>query len=109
MHPDRRRAGRAIRKQRRLEREQENVDLWAAVATIFADLPKIVGAAFVSLGEAALSVGRSMQGIPEQNRLALPPAPGAVRRSEGGSLSPTHSEVKALRSPRSVSGSEDHS
>jgi hypothetical protein len=104
MHPDRRRAGRAIRKQRRLEQEQA-LDMLPAMAAFFAHLSELFGSAFEAMGRAFLEIGRSMQTPPERNRLALTPSPGALRLSEASTGRPTQTGGQALRSHSGVSAS----
>lgn len=106
MHPDRRRAGRAIRKQRRAEREaafdyvmsgQFSRDMKAIGDFLVDALSKIAGA-FADYGRA---IADQFYTPPRRNQLSLTPGPGALARSEVGVPYPTQSEVEALRSPQS--------
>ena len=118
MHPDRRRAGRAIRRQRRLEREsylaQKDREFEYIVSGQFArDVKVLVDAAaagWAAFGAAvseALKAFRALGETPlERNRLALPPAPDVLRRFEVGSPYPTQSGVQRGREAYSASGSQ---
>jgi hypothetical protein len=89
MHPDKRRAGRAIRKARRLEREllqdlnwQEFIRSWHLSAEIVIDAFAAIAEAW---SEAMTAVSRGLSAVwvmeetpPGQNRLALTPLPGAA-------------------------------
>jgi hypothetical protein len=115
MHPDRRRAGRAIRKQRRLEREsyfarKDRETEYILSGQFGRDLKALGEAAlrgFQQLADALAEVARQWRQVLEtthrQNQLALPPAPGALRRSDPTQPYPTHSGGEALRSPRGAS------
>lgn len=116
MHPDRRRAGRAIRKQRRLEREsylaRKDRELDYVISGQFGRDMKMVAAtaaaawaAFAAWLQEFQKVIQEMLGTPlTRNQLTLLPGPRALRRSEVGSLSPTQSGVQRAREAHSASG-----
>ena len=59
MHPDKRRAGRAIRKQRRIEREQlRSFDIEAAMRTLGV-LAESAARGIVLMGEALVALGKA--------------------------------------------------
>lgn len=115
MHPDRRRAGRAIRKQRRLEREpyfaRKDRELEYVTSGQFArdmeQLVKAVAEGFTAMSRSFEMVGKalgtSLGTIKAGNQCALAPVPGAARRSEAGSLYPTLKGVQRAREAHSVS------
>jgi hypothetical protein len=107
MHPDRRRAGRAIRKARRQERERVTDYVFSGqFGRDFSVAVSGLAAAFASVGEAILNVGRALRMPPTRNQVALPPAPGALRRSGPPSPYPTQSGVERAREAYSDSAEE---
>lgn len=97
MRPEKRRAGRAIRKARREQREAVAVAI-PQIMEIWSNVVEGIAAGFQALGEAALATSRAMRGTPERKPPALPALPRALPPAGPGLGDPSQSGGEALRS-----------
>jgi hypothetical protein len=118
MHPDKRRAGRAIRKARRLAREKVQGFDWQEFIRAWNLSAEIVAAGFAAImkawSEVVKAVSQSLSAVwvmeetpTGRNRLALTALPGAAERSEAGAHHPSHSGVQRGREAHSASRGPD--
>jgi hypothetical protein len=114
MHPDRRRAGRAIRKQRRQAREV--AEAFRLLGLVAEEAARNVGAFIQTIMEAGASIAAGFSRyrgpvwvFQELDAPSLPLGPPAVATSEPGTGAPSHSGGQALRSaPGAIEGMEPH-
>lgn len=101
MRPEKRRAGRAIRKARREQREAMEAAL-PRINEVLSALMESVANGFTAFGEAMKAAADSIRGTVRRNPPSLPPSVTALPPAGPSAGDPSHSGGEALRSALSA-------